>query len=582
MLLNLNIKNFALIDNLALEFHRGLNVLTGETGAGKSIILDAIDLVLGGKATTKMIRQGADKALIEANFAVNANLKQWLEEREIDLEDENILTCSRELVGTTSLRSRSRVNGVLVNKEFISELRGYLVEITAQGQTVELLAAEKQRGLLDCYGGDVLEQQRQIVNQFYLHYQAAKQALDKRREREQNRLQRLDLLQYQLQELDRANLNEPDELESLQQECDRLVHVVELQQQSYQAYQLLYQNDRDSSSAIDILGETQAILERMLVYDPQLEPILEMIREAASQVVEAGQRINAYGEDLEADPARLAEVQERMGLLKQIVRKYGLNLAEAIDYQQKLRTELEELTDTGQSLEELTKQLQIDRQNLDRECRKLTELREITAQKLDRQLVKELKPLAMDKVVFHCQISSIEPSASGSDRVEFFFSPNAGEKPQPLASIASGGEMSRFLLALKACFAKGEKASATLVFDEIDVGVSGKVAQSIAEKLKQLSREDQVLCVTHQPLVAAMADRHLRVDKQIIEEDCQSESQNGHSQVPNIRTVVRIKILEDLRARTQELAQLTGGNSAEEAVAFAESLIKKAKNYRNS
>jgi DNA repair protein RecN (Recombination protein N) len=578
MLLNLNIKNFALIDNLSLQFNAGLNVLTGETGAGKSIILDAIDLVLGGKASTRVIRQGADRAIIEAHFAVDANLKQWLLEREISLDSDNILICSRELSGTSSLRSRSRINGILVNKNTIDELRSQLVEITAQGQTTELLASEKQRNLLDSYGGNTLIQQRDIIGSFYGSYQEAKQALEKRKENEQQRLQRLDLLQYQLKELESADLNDPDELESLQQECDRLVNVVELQQQSYRVYQLLYQNDGDRSSAIDILGEAETILDRMLVYDSQLESILEMIREASSQVVEAGQRINAYGEDLEADPARLEEAQNRIQQLKQIVRKYGVNLADAIAYRDKLSSELYELTDEGQSIEELEKNHLIATEKLQQQCQTLTELRQKSAQKLTQQLIKELKPLAMDKVVFHCQITSIAPAIHGADKVEFYFSPNAGEKAQPLASIASGGEMSRFLLALKACFANMEGNERTLIFDEIDAGVSGKVAQSIAEKLKQLSQQNRVLCVTHQPLIAAMADLHLRVDKQIIEEEnLNLESNNGHSKIPDIRTVIRIKILDDRRSRIQELAQLTGGNSAEEAVAFAESLLKKRK-----
>jgi DNA repair protein RecN (Recombination protein N) len=578
MLLNLNIKNFALIDNLSLQFNAGLNVLTGETGAGKSIILDAIDLVLGGKASTRVIRQGADRAIIEAHFAVDVNLKQWLIEREISLDRDNILICSRELSGTSSLRSRSRINGVLVNKNTIDELRSQLVEITAQGQTTELLASEKQRNLLDSYGGNNLIQQRSIVCNFYSNYKEAKQALDKRKENEQQRLQRLDLLQYQLRELESADLNDPDELENLQQECDRLVNVVELQQQSYRAYQLLYQNEGDFLSAIDILGEAETILDRMLVYDSQLESILEMIREASTQVVEAGQRINAYGEDLETDPARLEEAQNRIQQLKQIVRKYGVNLADVIAYREKLSNELDELTDEGQSIEELEKNYSIADKKLQQECQKLTGLRENAAQKLTQQLIKELQPLAMDKVVFHCQITPITPSIHGADKIEFYFSPNAGEKVQPLASIASGGEMSRFLLALKACFTNMEGNEKTLIFDEIDAGVSGKVAQSIAEKLKQLSRQNRVLCVTHQPLIAAMADLHLRVDKQIIEEENPNlTSNNGHSQVPDIRTVIRIKILDDRRSRIQELAQLTGGNSAEEAIAFAESLLKQHK-----
>jgi DNA repair protein RecN (Recombination protein N) len=582
MLLSLEINNFALVDRLELNLSRGLNVLTGETGAGKSIILDAIDLALGGKVNSRMIRAGSDRTIVEATFQINRDLDLWLKQQDIEPLEDDLLVCSRELGSTNNrLRSRCRVNGISVNRQLMEELRLRLVEITAQGQTIDLLIPERQRELLDLYGGKPLELPQQQVATAYVNCQEAKKKLEKRRKSKQERLQKQDLLEYQLKELKEAALTEADELEQLEQERDRLSHVVELQQLSYQAYQILYQSDTEEPAAADLLAKAESCLLEMTEYDAGLATILEMVQSGLAQIVEAGQQINDYGEGLEADPDRLGEIEARIRLLKQICRKYGPDLSDAIEFYDKLQRELAELTDNGQSLEILEQEYHQVRNSLKQACTKLTTQRKIAATKLEKQLVKELKPLAMDKVVFECRLGDCEPTVNGSDRVMFYFSPNAGEAVQPLAVIASGGEMSRFLLALKACFSKTQTGSSTLIFDEIDAGVSGKVAQAISEKLHQLSHSHQVLCVTHQPLVAAMADAHYKVEKTIIEEKSASSKElNGDSPLPDIRTVVRVKTLIDLAMRTEELAQLTGGHSADDAIVFAESLLTKAANYR--
>jgi len=568
MLFSLRIQNFALVDRLELEFGAGLNVLTGETGAGKSIILDAIDVTLGGKVNSRTIRQGANRAMLEGTFGGNAALEQWLKEREIDLLEDNTVVCSRELaIAKGSLRSRSRVNGVLVNRKSMIELRQYLVEITAQGQTVQLMIPGLQRDLLDFYGGANLLKQRGQCAALFETAGLAQKALEGRRQSEQQRLQRLDLVEYQLKELEAAELQNKEELEQVQRERDRLSHVVELQQLSYQVYQVLYHQDTEESAAADLLARGEDILTNMVNYDKELESILEMVQVALTQVVEAGQQINTYGDSLETDPQRLDDLEERIGTLKHICRKYGPSLEEAITYYHKLQAELEKLTDSGQSLEELEREYQQQQAKLIKACQELTKLRQKAALTLEKQLVGELKPLAMEKVIFQCRLSPVTPNASGGDKVEFYFSPNPGEKVQPLASTASGGEMSRFLLALKACFSNSEETGKTLIFDEIDAGVSGKVAQAIAAKLHQLSQKNQLLCVTHQPLIAAMADTHFRVDKETI-----SSTDNGSE----IRTVVRVKTLADINTRRDELAELTGGHSATEAIAFADSLLAQA------
>lgn len=590
MLISLQIENFALIDHLNLDFQSGLNVLTGETGAGKSIILDAIDAVLGGKVTSRAVRTGADRALIEATFSADTSLQQWLSEQQIDPLDDQSLVCVREVTAGGRVSSRSRVNGVVVNQQQMKGLRDRLVEITAQGQTVQLGQPSLQREWLDSFGGSTLLHKREEVATAYSLYQQAANALEKRRQMEAQRLQQLDVFEYQARELAAAKLEDPNELEQLEQERQRLSHAVELKEQSYQVYQLLYQNESGGESCTDQLGQAESVLTDMVRFDSELQPLLDLVTEALASIQEAGREINVYGDNLEADPERLQEVQQRIGQLKQICKKYGPTLADAIAHAQSLQSSLETLNGSSHSIEELEQQAESRKQELDALCSELTTLRKTAARQLESRLVEELKPLAMEKVQFQVEIAPVSPTAHGSDRTVFVFSPNPGEPLQPLNEIASGGEMSRFLLALKACFSQIDPIG-TMVFDEIDVGVSGRVAQAIADKLAQLGQRHQVLCVTHQPLVAAMATSHFRVDKQVVDQPIDLAAKNGRKKskptadasddtpLEEVRTVVRVNILDEDQRR-HELAQLMGGN--EEAIAFAKSLREQAQSRKES
>ena len=586
MLVALKIENFALIDHLALEFQAGLNVLTGETGAGKSIMLDALDAVLGGRVSQRMIRAGEKRGVIEATFAVTDRTRQWLEAHEVPVAGDR-LVCTRELTaGKNTVRSRSRLNGVTVNKPQVEALRLHLVEITAQGQTLQVGNPQMQLYWLDGVGGTAIAQQRQVVARHYEAMVAAQTLLDRRRRAEQQRQDQLDLFDYQWQELSAVGLEDPNELTQLEQEQQRLSHAVELQQQSYQVYQRLYENDQEGNACADLLGQAVQTLEDMLQYDNTVEPILDMVNDALAQIEEAGRQINTYGEDMETDPQRLQEVQARMSQLKQLTRKYGKTLPELIDYTQEIQASLALLNGDGQSLEALEAALQTAQATLDKTCQKLTKLRQKAAKELEASLVNELKPLAMERVQFQVSLTPTEPTIAGADKIQFRFSPNPGEPLQPLAETASGGEMSRFLLALKACLSQLDVVN-TLVFDEVDVGVSGRVAQAIAEKLYHLGRSQQVLCVTHQPMVAAMADAHFRVGKEVIEQVAASSSKkskskgNGANAATAERTVVRVTPLDDAMRR-DELAQLAGGQSHQDALSFADALLKQAKSLRQA
>ncbi len=578
MLLSLHIHNFTLIDELELEFGAGLNVLTGETGAGKSIILDAIDLILGGKATPRMIRTGMEKATVEGTFDLTDRVRQWLVDRQFDSLDDTVI-CSRELsLNGTNLRSRMRVNGAICNRQLTQELRELLIEITAQGQTIQLTNTTHQRELLDLYGGANLLQQRDSIAVLYTAYNQVYQTWIDRQQNEQQRLQRLDLLEYQAREFGEVGLTTPEELNDLETERQRLSHVVDLQQQSYAVYQLLYQNDTGGPIAVaDLLGQAESTLIEMVDIDPSLQSTLDLVSHALAQITEAGREINYYGDALEADPDRLIEIEDRIHTLKLICRKYGPSLTEAIEYELSIQTELNQLTETETSLEQLEQQAQDAQSKLAQACQELTTLRHQAATSLEQQLICELKPLAMNKVQFQVKITSQKPTSIGCDSINFHFSPNPGEPLQPLAATASGGEMSRFLLALKACFSNNGGAG-TLIFDEIDAGVSGKVAQSIAAKLHHLSQSQQVLCVTHQPLIAAMADRHFRVAK----ETTSPENHHKGNAPTGERTIVRIEELSSEQQRRDEIAQIAGGQSAQEAISFATSLLAQAKTSKKA
>ena len=577
MLSVLRIENFALVDHLELSFGIGLNVLTGETGAGKSVILDAIDAVLGGKASSKLVRAGNNKAIIEATFTLSTAVAAWLIEQGIDLIDDNSVVVSREItISIKNIRSRSRINGVLVNRQIIAEMREYLVEITAQGETVQIGQSAQVREWLDAYGEKEIGQQRQTVMDAFKRYQIVSELLEKRRDSAQEKLQQLDLLAHQLEELEGANLYTSDELEQLQQEYQRLNHVEKLQHMSYKVYQALYQDESQTPTATDLLSDSEVDLTNMVDYDSQLQAILDMVCDAQATIKEAARQVNKYGESLEANPQRLKEVERRIRQLKQICRKYGPTLNEVIAYYQNIEVEIDLLNKSEQSIEDLELEERECWQTLTQACQKLTQLRISASNKLESELIGELKRLAMEKVKFHVDIISTIPTIYGADKITFMFSPNHGEPLKPLSNIASGGEMIRFLLALKACLFQVDRVE-TMIFDEIDVGVSGMVAQAIAEKLYQISQGCQVLCVTHQPLVAAMADRHFQVSKKVIHNKKGTKENNEKMEE---RTIVKVTALDTLNKRREELAQLAGGKSAQNAITFADSLLTQAAHYR--
>ncbi len=566
MLLSLRIENFALIDRLELAFPPGIAILTGETGAGKSIVLDALDAALGGKTSPRMLRTGTAKAIVEAEFALHPFLERWLQAQEIETEGE--LVCSREI---TARSSRHRVNGVLMTKAQTQELRGYLLEIAAQGQAAALASPTARREWLDRVGGAPLAAALQTQRELFRTWKEAKENLETHLNQTRDRQQQRDLWEFQRQELAAAALTDGDELTHLEKECRRLARTADLQEQAQRAYGYLYEG-HDGPAAVDLLGKALHSLETVTELDERAHGCRDLVENALVQIEEAARFLRDY-DDTEHDPDRLTQLESRRQQLKQICRKYGPTLAEAIARYQQLTADLAALESQAETQEVLAAAVATARAALDRHSEQVHRLRQQAAAQLEAQMQERLPALALERARFQVELTPTEPTAHGCDRVTFWFSANPGEPLQPLSETASGGEISRFLLALKTCLAlpQGDTPLPTLVFDEIDVGVSGRVARAIAAQLCQLGRHTQVLCVTHQPIVAAIADAHFRVSKHVAGD----------------RTQVEVTRLSPAECR-QELALMAGGEigrgrkKSTVATDFAEALLTEAAALRQS
>lgn len=555
MLTGLLLQNIALIDSLELEFSSGFTVLTGETGAGKSILLDALDAVLGGAQGAtgiRLLRNGCDRSRIEATFQLNPALQQWLADADFESEDDLLISREWKRQEGDRFSSRCRLNGSAVNRQQLLELRPLLIDLTVQGQTQLLSRPGQQRRWLDRLGGAALAERRDEVAATWQHWRESQAALvaveQEHRRLEQDRLEQEDLLK----QLEEAQLEDADEQQRLEQDQDRLVHGVRL----LEGLSFLFVRLRDGAEdAPSLLDQFSASIQELQVM-AQLDPSLDTVRDQALDL-EAGidgllRTLDQYGLALESDPDHLDRIQERLSVLKRLQRRHGLDLAGLIERRDALRLRL---GDGGfaADLDRLRQQEQHLREQRDQANAALRRERERAAIALQTDLLDLLSPMGLADVRFQVELSACEPSEHGSDAVAFLFSANPGQPLAPLKEVASGGEMSRFLLALKTTLAAVD-GSSTLLFDEIDAGVSGRVSGAMAELLQTLAQRRQVFCVTHQPLVAAVADHHFRVSKHV-------EDGMTHSRVSRLR---------DTQERRQELADLAGGDQAD---AYAASLL---------
>ncbi|MBM7648126.1 DNA repair protein RecN (Recombination protein N) [Bacillus ectoiniformans] len=520
MLQELSIRNFAIIEELSLSLEKGLTVLTGETGAGKSIIIDAVHLLVGGRGSSEFVRHGEKKAEIEGMFVFeNDQHPCYAKAKEfgIDIEDEMIII-RREI--SHSGKSVCRINGKLVTIATLREVGSSLIDIHGQHEHQELMDDVQHLRLLDQYGGTEILQAKKNYMDIYHRYEQTLKGIKQLSENEQQMAHRLDLIQFQLNEIQKAELK-LNEDEELFDEKKKLSNFEKL----YESMQTGVNSLSGEGKGLDWVALAMNQLETAAELDDQYRPIYEAVSNSFYMLEDAARQTSSELGNLEFEPNRLNEIENRLNEINQLKRKYGQTVEEIIEYGAKIEEEIETLTNRETHIEKLQKELASYQKDLLLEGKQLSHLRLKWAEKLIKAIHGELKQLYMDKTVFdiHFHLSGEKMTENdyrfkkdGMDEVEFYISTNPGEPLKPLAKVASGGELSRVMLAMKTIFSKHQGIT-SIIFDEVDTGVSGRVAQAIGEKIYQVALHSQVLCISHLPQVAAMADTHLYISKEMKE-----------------------------------------------------------------
>ncbi len=508
MLMNLQVRDFAIVEKIDIEFDAGMTVLTGETGAGKSILVDALGLVLGERGSAQLVRDGAKRAEFSAQFDIT-NLplvRAWLEEQALDLDGDCLL---RRAINSDG-RSRAFINGNAVPLSQLKSLGELLLDIHGQHFHQSLGRRAIQRDLLDHFGG--LLEQRAAVATRYSEWKAVAQRLEKLLGADADRASRIDLLTFQLQELDTLAITdkEPSELNLERQKLQNSGRLADGVTISLDALM-----DSESSNANNLIAEAMRAVESIAEYDESLKPLLESLGSAAIQVSEASESLRRYGEGIDMDPRRRDWVEERLDAIQAVARKHRVSPDELAALQNKLREENDELLHAAERGQELEVQVNELRDVFLKAAVKLSTGRTKAAKKFSKEVSEAMSGLGMPGGTFVAEVSRVDEEsarASGIDNIEFLISANPGQKPQALAKIASGGELSRMSLSIQVIASDGS-AIPTMIFDEVDSGVGGGVAEMVGRRLQQLGDKRQVLCVTHLPQVASLADQHFRVSK---------------------------------------------------------------------
>ena len=552
MLLGLRISNVAVIEEVEVAFGAGLTVLTGETGAGKSILVDALGLLLGSRADADVIRSGCDEASVEGVFACTPAMGARLEELGLPDMGEEVLV--RRVVGRNG-RGKAYVNGSLVTVGMLARLTRGLVDIAGQHEHVSLFDSSLHRALLDTYGdlGEALA----TYGQHYARLREVDERMESLGGDEARVRERAEFLRFQLEEILRLDPEQGEDVK-LDAERKRLGSAEKLKRQASEAELLIV---GDESSALETVGRALGLLNDAVRYDATLSPIVQSMGAAVAELEEAQRRLNRYTDALESDPARLSEVDERLDAIKRLCRKHGASLEGVLKKRAELENELSTLENRQQILEELARERQAVEAKARESATGLSRARAACAGRFALQVREGLAGLALGKAAFEVRVmpgDTLRPE--GADEVEFFFSANPGEPPRPLGKVASGGEASRLLLALKRALADSDGCGC-YVLDEADAGVSGAIADVVGRMIKEVSGYRQVLCITHLPQVAAYADAHLLIRKGLKRD----------------RTVSEVVPLAAGEARTQELARmLSGVEVTREALGAAEALVRSA------
>lgn len=563
MLLELRLENYAVIDNAAVEFSAGLNLLTGETGAGKSILIDALALLLGEKASSEVVRSGADKAVISAVFGIESVAEKVvariLEENGLDAnpEEESVIL-RREI--TPGGKGRVFINNQPATVSVLKQLSPYLANIHAQNESLLSFDAAARLQLLDTYAGTQLE----AATLAFAQWKDILRRIEELETNERDQAKLVDLWTFQRQEIDAAKI-QPGEDERLEAEKRVLANAEKIYGAAMRAFDLLYEGETSTAST---LRAAQKQIEELVRYEPKFQDALAALESARISVEDVGAGLRDYAGGIESSPEHLAEVEDRLALLDRLKRKYGPTLEDMIRLGEDVTLKLAQMENKDETLRKLRAELQKTGEVYLQAARAISKKRYESARKLEKLVEAEINDLAM-KSSFHIEVSGTDEevhwTASGFDEVQYLIATNPGEPLQPLEHIASGGELSRVMLALKTAVesgaAKGKKNSAaqrTLVFDEIDIGIGGRAAEAVGKKLKALSRANQVLCVTHLPQIATFADHHYVIEKKTV---------SGRT-----KTSIRLVTGEE---RTEEVARmLSGAILTETSIKHAQQMIK--------
>jgi DNA repair protein RecN (Recombination protein N) len=507
LLCELSIKNFAIIEALSVSLEKGLTVLSGETGAGKSIIIDAIHLLVGGRGSSEFVRHGEEKAEIEGLFQIGEKHPCISKALEFGIEIEDGMVVLRRDISRSG-KSVCRVNGKLVTISTLREIGSTLVDIHGQHEHQELMDETLHLSLLDQFGFNEISLSIAEYQTIFRHYEQTIKKLKHLNENEQQTAHRLDLIQFQFDEIQNANLklNEDEELFEEKQKLNNFEKIFDAVKSSYSSLQ-------EEQKGLDWVGMVMNNLEIAASLDSSYQDIFDAVSNSFYQLEDATQLLRSQLDNLEFDPLRLNVIEERLTEINQLKRKYGNSIVEILEYSSKIEEEIETLQNKETHIDQLEKELTSLKKDLSLEAKQLTDIRMKWAEKLTKLIHKELKELYMAKTVFHIRFDSDgQYTKNGSDKVEFYLTTNPGEPLKPLSKIASGGELSRIMLALKSIFSKHQGVT-SIIFDEVDTGVSGRVAQAIAEKIYKVATNSQVLCISHLPQVAAMAETHLFISK---------------------------------------------------------------------
>ncbi|HTX34949.1 MAG TPA: DNA repair protein RecN [Bryobacteraceae bacterium] len=553
MLLELVVENYAVVERLRVHFHEGLNLLTGETGSGKSIVVDALGLLLGARASAEAVRTGAARARVAGIFDVREIpcLRPLLDSAGLEAEDGEVLIEREILAGG---KSRAFVNSRPVAAALLKDLAPLLADIHGQHDQQLLFSPEAQREMLDQFGGhrELLAR----VAEAWRAWRTTSAELEGLERSEQEKLRLLDLWSFQRKEIESAGLSAGEET-GLENERRVLQNVQRIEEAAQAAYSAIYDGPQSALTQARVAAKR---VEELCRIDSGLAGLREHLQAADLSLQELAYGLRDYLSRLEANPGRLEEVETRLAAIDRLKRKYGASSTAILAFLDEVRGQIAAVEHAGERMEKLRAEQKSLAAEFDKLARDLSGRRQAAARKLEKRVEAELAQLAMERTVFRVEIQAAPWSATGTDRIEFQVSPNLGEAPRALEKVASGGEISRLALALKTCLAapKGQSAPRTLVFDEVDSGVGGSAAEGIGRRLKKLSAASQVLCVTHLPQIASFADHHYRVEKQ---------ESNG-------RTAAAIEEL-DAEARTREIGRMLSGHRlTPEALKHAEQLIR--------